>query len=180
MTQLSALQPADAALLISLVYKVGIWVSHADDVDGERDDEREIQALESGIRAIAKLHENKPFTSEIAREALKRKSDWAKWTDESMSAPNDARRAVKLLQSAVSEAESKDYRAFLMEIAGAVARAHGEFGAFDDEPEGGIAGLMGKIASGFKGMASDDKNHPMNVSAAEDSALSTLAAALKD
>ena len=63
MTTLSDFSASELELLVSLPYKVGVYVSHADDEDGEVDDEREMAALESCIKAIASLREDKPFAS---------------------------------------------------------------------------------------------------------------------
>ena len=182
MTQLSDFSAEEAELLVSLPYKVGVFISHADDVDGERDDQREIKALESCIRAVGRLHEDKPFTSEVAKAALEQKDKWPSWIDASFHAPEEARKAVAVLRGKAPEQVRKNYRAFLMEVASTVAQAHGEFSSFDEEqPEGGLfGGLVGRIAGSFKGLSEDDAGHPMNVSAAEDTAISLLAKALKD
>jgi hypothetical protein len=174
MAQLSSFTAEEAELLVSLPYKVGIWVSHADDVEGEGDDERESKALQSCIKAIAKLHQDQPLIAEIMAETLRRRTHWSDWAENSFHAPSDAQKAVMALRAKGSSANLKHYRAALMEIAAAVARAHSEFGAFDEAESEGI---FSKIAGTFKSLS--DADHPTNVSASEDSALSKLAAALK-
>ena len=44
MTALSSLLPEHQNVLIGLPYKVGMYISHADDAHGEVDDEREVKA----------------------------------------------------------------------------------------------------------------------------------------
>jgi hypothetical protein len=172
---LSSFTPEDAEILVSLPYKVGVWVSHADDEEGDADDERENKALESCIRAIAKLHEDKPLIAEIMAETLRRRAGWSAWYEGSFHVLHDIPKAVAAMRSKATSADFKNYRGALMEIAAAVARAYGEFGHFD---EAQTEGFFSKIAKGFK--SHDNADHPMNVSAAEDSALSRLAAALRD
>ena len=179
MTALSEFLPEHQNILIGLPYKVGMYMSHADDAHGEVDDEREVKALERCIRAIAGLHEDKPLTSEIMRACLASKEEWDVWGNHSFNAPDAARQAVEILTAKASEQELKNYREALMEIATTVAQAYGEFGEFDEEDEGGgLSGLLGKITSKLSGMSAEDKDHPMNVSASEGEALMVLRAAL--
>ncbi|MCB1563204.1 MAG: hypothetical protein KDJ75_06480 [Alphaproteobacteria bacterium] len=182
MTQLSDFSADEIELLVSLPYRVGVWVSHADDVEGEADDEHEMEALESCIRAVAKKYDGPGLVDDIARETLRRRDSWADWTDRAFNILPEAPRALSLLQSRAGRADAKNYKAALLEIAATVARAYGEFGAFDEwenEGSGLFSALAGKIAGAFSSLSQDDKNHPMNISPAENSAISRLAAALK-
>ena len=178
MTSISEFSGSELELLISLPYKVGVFVSYADDEDGERDDEKEMAALEACIKAIARLHEDKPFTAEVMQQTLAMKSEWGNWAAQSFGTPDAAGQAAALLSARASDTEQKNYKAALMEIASTVAQAYGEFGEFEDESEGGLAGLIGKITGGLSKLSGDDADHPMNVSAAEDSAIEQLRAAL--
>ncbi|MEM7650874.1 MAG: hypothetical protein AAF204_02185 [Pseudomonadota bacterium] len=180
MASVSDFSASELELLVSLPYKVGVFVSHADDEGGEGDDEREMAALEACIQAIAKLHEDKPLTSDIMRQTLSMKSEWPRWSAQSFQAPDHAAQAVALMRSHASEAEQKNYKAALMEIASSVAQAYGEFGEFEGDDDGGLlGGLVSKITSGLSKLSADDANHPMNVSAAEDQALEQLREALR-
>ena len=53
MSALSNFSEDEIELLASVPYKAGAWISHADDEEGEDDDERELKALESIIKEIA-------------------------------------------------------------------------------------------------------------------------------
>ena len=64
----------------------------------------------------------------------------------------------------------------LVEIATSVAQAYGEFGVEEEQDEGFFSGLMKKIAGGISD--GGEANHPMNVSAAEDSAIERIKNAL--
>lgn len=182
MTQLSDFSKDDMNLLISLPYKVGVWVSHADDVDGEDDDAHEMEALESCIRAVAKKYDGPGLVDDIARETLRQREKWPEWTDRAFNILPDCHRALELLLSQAGRKDAKNYKAALLEIAATVARAYGEFGAFDDwdnEGEGLFGSLVSKITAGFSSLSKEDKSHPMNISPAENSAISRLAGALK-
>jgi hypothetical protein len=175
MTALSEFTDEQVSLLISLPYKVGVWISYTDDAEGEDDDEREMKALRSCLRAVAKLHEGNGLISEIMTRCLQSQDEWSVWADDSFHVPADAFRAMEAIKGRAPAKTIKAFRAVMMEIATAVAQAYGEFGEFEDEGEG----FFGKIIGAFAKLGYDDKNHPMNVSAAEDSALSQLAEALK-
>jgi hypothetical protein len=174
MTQLVAFTAEETDLLVSLPYRVGVWISHADDIEGEADDERESKALHSCIKAIAKIHQEQALIVEIMAETLRRRAQWNDWTENSFHALTEAQKAVAVLRTKGTATDIKHYRAALMEIAASVARAHSEFGAFDEAESEGI---FTKIAGAFSSLA--DADHPTNVSASEDSALSRLAAALR-
>lgn len=176
MTDLSTFTNEEKELLASLPYKVGIWVSYTDDVDGEGDDRNEIKALEHCLNEFARQSEGRPLVSSVIKETFHLKAKWAVWADQSFHVLKDVEKAVGVIKAKGTPQDYKAFRAVIMEIAAAVAQAHGEFSHFDDEEAKTIfSKIIGKLAS----LAEDDKGHPMNVSAAEDSALSKLAAALK-
>lgn len=180
MTSLADFTASELELIASLPYKVGVYVSHADDEGGEDDDEREMDSLESCMKAIASLQEDKPFTAEAIRQTMVMRSEWPRWAAQSFKVPEEAAQVKALLAGRANEQETKNYCRALMEIATTVAQAYGEFGEFEEEDEGGVFGsILGKITSKLSGMSADDANHPMNVSAAEDNAINTLREALR-
>jgi len=180
MTTLNDFPDAGRNLIISLPYIVGVYVSHADDVDGEHDDAREIAALENAIKGIAKLHEGQPLVAEIMRESLAHKDQWSHWEGRMFQAPRLAEEAIALILQVGSETNAKNYRAALMEITSAVAQAFGEFGEFDEEPSKGFFGsVMDKVVGGLSTLSEDDAGHPANISAAENSAIHQLQQAMK-
>jgi hypothetical protein len=175
MTRLSDFSPDEIELIASLPYRVGMWISHADDMDGEGDDEKEAKVLSGCLRQFAKMHDDKSLLSEVMTESLRREDKWAEWADQSFTVLNDIKKVIPLLRDKASTEEIKDLKRSLMEIGTAVASAFGEFGMFDEEK---TEGLFAKIISKFSALGGDDAGHPMNVSAAEDSALENLRAVL--
>lgn len=175
MTDLSVFSMAESELLVSLPYKVGVWVGYAEDEEGEADDERESKALQACIKEIASLHDDVPFIKALVAQTLRLRSEWPRWQTQSFHVTDDAAKAMSLLKSKATAAELKAYRAMLMEIATSVAQAHGEFGQWDEADEGFFARIAGKL----KSLSQDSDDHPMNISAAEETAISELAAVLK-
>lgn len=174
MSQLSAFTSEDAELIVSLPYRVGVSISHTEDEEGEADDEQEMEALEACINQIARIHEGSPFVSEVAAQILRSKDQWGKWSQATFNIAPECERAARILKPVVSAQELKSYKKMLLEVATAVAQAYGEFGAAP-EKKGFFGRVMEKVMGSF---ANDDKNHPMNVSAAEDTAINAIRAAL--
>lgn len=179
MTDFSTFTDDDQDFLAGLLYRAGIWISHAEDDEGEEDDEREMEALEAVLASVARRHAGEPFIQGVAKAALERRDRWPDWEDGVLSVLQDCPKAIALLKRAAPEKTVKAYKGAVMEIAVAVARAYGEF-AGEKEAGGGLFGaLVEKIVSGFSGLSEGDAGHPMNVSPAENTSLSRLAAALK-
>ena len=172
MTQLSDFSSEEIGSIVALPYRVGMHVSFAEDEDGEQDDELEMRALEACIREIAK---NKAgLVAEIASEVLNRKAEWEKWSDGVFNIEPVCKQALLTLEKQATRDESKEYIRMNIEIAHAVAQAYGEFGEEKTEP-GFFGKLMGNIV---ERMNSDESSHPMNVSAAEESAIARIKSAL--
>lgn len=174
MTTLNDFTKDEAELLVSLPYKTGMWISHSEDHDGDRDDADEDKSLAACLRHYAKLGEGKPFFAQVVKESLRREDKWAEWADQSFTLVQDIQKALPILRGKASDIEIKQFKRALMEIGTAVAQSSGEFS--DDS---GAEGFFSKILGKFSGLADHDAGHPMNVSAAEDSALEKLRAALK-
>lgn len=178
MSILSSFSAEEAELIVGLPYRVGIHVSHAEDEDGEDDDEREMRALENTLRAVAKTHEGSAFIQEVVQETLSRRGDWSRWTENVFNVAPECARVVAILKAKVHKDEVTEYKALIVDIASAVAQAYGEFGDGSSGKEG-FAGIVKKVVGGFLGTSRDDAGHPMNMSAAESSAIAAIVDALK-
>jgi hypothetical protein len=176
MSSLADLQPEERGLLIGLPYRVGIWISHADDEEGETDDIREMKALEHIIRSIAKVHESSAFVQQIAQQTLQRKEKWDVWAQHSFDILADCEKAVSVLKANVNDNDLKDYRNTLVQIAETVASAYGEFG-MEAEDENVLGAFLGNVVGKLKGESSDQDF--MNISPAEEAAIERLKTAMK-
>ncbi len=179
MTQLSCFSDEEIKLIVSLPYRVGMNISYADDEEGERDDEREMRALEACVSEVAKHQEGDSLTKEVAQKILDSKSEWSLWSQGVFNIEPLCEKSVLALKSHASDDEIRDYIKMVIEIATTVAEAYGEFGEEEEPDKGFFAKAASKIAGRFAGMADDDANHPMNVSASEDDAISSIVNALK-
>ncbi len=179
MSQLDSFTPEDRELLISLFYRVGVFVSYAEDEDGEQDDELEMKALERILLAIAKYEKKSEFAMNMAREAIRHKDDWERWNNQTFQVVDDCRKAALMLYNVVPETDFNRYRYCLIKIAETVASAYGEFGVddFEDENEGFFSRVVDKLSTGLKSSKEDDGF--MNITSAEDQAIIDLKNALK-
>lgn len=180
---LSQLSKNEYDLVLGLPYRAGIFVSHADDVEGEQDDEMEVKALLASIKQAKALHQESKLVSEVCDCILSSEVEWERWENEAFHILRTSQHVIEIVKSNFGLDEAKHYRALVMEVSASVARAASELDAFDDwkdeEPEGFFSGMIVKIMGGFSSMSQDDKDHPVNISPAEDSALSQLSALLK-
>lgn len=181
MTSLAHFSASEAEILISLPYRIGVFISHADDAEGERDDRREMAALKSCIRAVVDQHRDRPFAAEVMKETLRLEFEWPRWAEKAFAVHGDAEKAVSLLKSKAGESTARSYAASVMEIAAAVARAHGEFfsGPEDEQDQSALTAFFSRIIGELSVFTPEDAGHPMNVSASENEALTRLSAALK-
>ena len=176
MTALSDLQPEDRGLLVGLLYRAGVWMSHADDEHGEADDRREMKALAHIIKSIAKVHESSAFVQDAARETLAHHEQWPSWAEHAFDILADCEKAYATLKFTVTDDDRKDYCQTLLHIAETVAAAYGEFGQGADDDEETLAGFLGKVVGRLKGEEQDSGF--MNISPAEEDALERLRVAL--
>jgi hypothetical protein len=183
MPLLSQISEDDSLRVIAMPYQAAMWVSHADDVDGEADDIREMKALERGVPELAKQHEESALVRLVAMEIMRNKNHWAEWEENCFHITLHAPDIMEMVLSEYGEAEAKQYRAFILELGKMVAQAASEFDGFnpiedEQEKESFFSGIINKITGSYAAMGQDDVGHPANISAAEKGALSELAAAL--
>lgn len=178
MTALSSFTPEQVEKIISLPYRVGLHISYAEDEGGERDDDLEMRALNACLREFSSQSASE-LNKEIAKAVLAAEDKWSSWEQGVFNIDPLCEKAVSALKAIASEAEVKAYIKMVLDIAGSVAQAYGEFGE-EEAPETGFFGkVMGSIVKSVSSLADDDANHPMNISAAEGSAIANIAAALK-
>lgn len=173
MGQLDDILPEQRDLVIALPYCAAVWVSYAEDEDGEQDDRRESAAIEKALTDYARRTEDFPFVGSVMRQTLKAKDSWPMWADRAHRVPDDCRAVVSFLEGTVSESALKNYKKAIIKIAAAAAGAYGEFGEFENES----AGFLQKISAVVGGHKKKTFDH-MNVSATESDVLQQLAEAL--
>jgi len=115
-------------LLVSLPYRVGLYVSESDKTGGDASDAQEIEALESIITAYAQEVFGSETVQYVISETVRRKSEWDKWSQHLEGIDTDCHRAIDILSEHVDIKEVSSFKAHLVEIGESVALAFREYG----------------------------------------------------
>lgn len=178
MSELSNFSSEEQELIVSLFYRAGIYVSHAEDEDGEHDDEMEMKALNRVIRALAKNESKSVFLQSVAQAALDKQDKWDEWTNSYFEIEKDCQQVVEILHGTLSKVDFNRYRMSLVKIGEIVASAYGEFGDdMEEEEEGFFSSLVDKMTGGIK--SAQDEDAFLNITPAETEAISNVKRALK-
>ncbi len=181
MANLDKFSEDELKILVSLPYRVGMWMSEADDEEGGHDDEQEDEALKEIITQFARMEMGTPFTKEIAQATIQSKEHWPDWGGQIFTVIRDAESSIHLVEEKLGKGKAKNYRLMLLKIARHVAKAADEFDDFNPEDEkasglgGFVKGLVGKVAP----KTQREQSHLANISPAEEAALKELNEALK-
>ena len=179
MAFLEQFSAAEQALLISLPYRVGLWLSQSDTSGGAVADARERAALARIIAGHARGNFNSPFVHEVMKACYEQRADWPRWRDNVDRVPGECQQAVAALEGRLNGRDLIAYRQTIMTIAAAIAKA------FREAPEGrgGMLGQYLRIAvDSLIGLIRREKYvsaELLNISVKEDVALGTLAEALR-
>lgn len=177
-TFLNQLSSEDRTLLVSVPYRVGIWISRCDDNAKTRmDDKRELQALELAIAKMAQAHRKMPFAAAVMRDVDQYKTMWQGWEAHSNEDQvlADVVKAIALCRAKFSKKEVKQYKQTVWNIGMIVAQAFGEH--IDPDNEMHVNRFMSWIGSFI--FAPKLTKSPENMSDSEKTALKKLRAVLK-
>ncbi len=115
-------------LLVSLPYRVGLFVSQSDDTGGDDSDEAEMQALDNIITGYAQEIFCAETVQYIISETVRRKSEWAGWSNNLDAIGGECHKALDILYDNVDEKEVNAFKNHLIEIGESVALAFREYG----------------------------------------------------
>jgi hypothetical protein len=168
------LNDAEKTLVVSLPYRVGLWMSTLEGGGGDMADELEGMAM---IDAIEKISTSPyyEFPAYICRQTLAQKPRWINWSADFATVPDEVRRGMGILKHTIPEGEATHFAEALFLVAASVARAHREEtieAGMSDFP-GLVNRLMGKLQDKITGY----DNH-QNISQSEAAALKRLASCL--
>lgn len=131
MTFLQQLPNDDRELVISLPYRVGVWLSHVDDHGGHEADDEEKKALAGIIDGFTRDVFGSEVVQYIMMETLEKKDHWEAWANNTDDIHKDCQRAIDILNEVVEEKEVSAFKRRLIEIAEAVALAFREYDSLD-------------------------------------------------
>lgn len=126
MTLLARLTDNQKEIIISLPYRVGVWVSRSDSGGGSESEQQELDALSSIIHAFAEDIFGSETMQHIISATLAKKESWPRWAQNTQSLTDDCALAIDILRDHCDTKDIAAFRMQLMEIAEAVALAFQE------------------------------------------------------
>jgi hypothetical protein len=172
----SQLSPADEELLISLPYRIGLYVSHADVTGGWDAQESEIQSLTDILRDYSNDFCKTEFSQKVFMDCLAMRGKWPVWSQDAESVPAQLDRAMRLLQPMMSEKELAGFCEVLGDIALAVAMAFREAADSGNENRPIVREILARIGAVLS--EKDPLDH-INISGRERAALKKIACSLR-
>lgn len=169
----------DEATLVSLPYRVGLYVSFADTTGGFEAQEAELQSLSNILREFAEDFCKSEFSQKVLMETLRVRGLWPSWSQNIGAAPEECRRIIDLLEIHFDNRALRAFKEVLVEIALAVAMAFREGGAEHAKKELRLSGF-GEILRNVIDLVRMNANSAphMNISKNEQIALERLCKAM--
>lgn len=177
---LRQLSPDQYGGIVSLPYRVGLWMSRSDSTGGDEADQQELLALESILIGFTQEVFGSELVQYIMSETVAQQERWAGWDSDLDKVPQECVQALKILERHADEKEVSAFRQRLLEIAEAVALAFRE----SDELKGlERLKLYARYYTGAMKARAQKQNYIsferyLNISKAEREALHTLSEAL--
>lgn len=126
MLTLEHLSPKQRDLIISLPYRVGLWVSQADQQGGDDADDAELRTLENLINGFTQDVFGSELVQNVMAETWAQKARWPEWSKGVKQTLPDCKEAISILQDHYESKEISAFRQRLYDIAEAVAMAFNE------------------------------------------------------
>ena len=127
MTILDQMSDEQRNVVVSLPYRVGLWVSESDQSGGEDSNEQELKTLDGLIQGFSGQVFGSELLQYIMADTVAKRDHWNEWAKTLSDVPDDCEKAVDILRSYADEKEVNAYVSRLMEIAEAVALAFREY-----------------------------------------------------
>ncbi len=181
MTILNVLSDDQRDNIVSLPYRVGIWISESDHSGGDHSDAREIQALGNILNAFSEELFGAETVQHIISETLKRQKEWPAWSKNIKNIEQDCRLAIDVLYHKIDKKEVNAFKQYLFEIGEAVALAFREYDATQPPLEKlptYTAYWLARMKAGMQGKTYKSLDQFLNISPAERKTLAALVKAM--
>lgn len=171
----------DRAMIVSLPYRVGLWVSTVDETGGRKAAVREMETLRAIIDSRMVGMFSSAFVHEVMTEIMAHAHQWPDWADDAENALRDCVKVLDLLSARLSARDVDAYRENIMRIGVEVASAFREF----DLKAPLCSRLWAKVRLSIDKLVGAlrretyESERLLSISYEEDLALSQLAVALK-
>ena len=182
MSVLNELTEEQRNLLISLPYRVGLWVSNSDTRGGDDSDEQELQTLSNLLHGIAEGVFGAETVQHIISATIANHDMWPQWSGDLDLVLDDCEHGVGVLRGRVDKKEVDAFRQHLYEVGEAVALSFSEYNA-DMDPSDRLKMqflyLRQLIVAKIYGRPPKPKDEFFSISLEERVALSRLARTLQ-
>ncbi len=181
MSFLDQLSEDQRKLLVSLPYRVGLFISRSDSTGGDDSDDAEMQALDDLITGYSQEVFGAETVQYIVGETVNRKAEWGDWSKDLNNIEDDCYKAIDILSSNVDEKEVNAFKKHLIEIGESVALAFREYGettSMIDKIKVYLFYIKGKKHAVKHNQPYKDWEQFINISLDERKALRTIATAI--
>ncbi len=164
----------DREALISLPYRIGLYISRSDLSGGAVAEDAELKVLRAILMEVSEDFCKSEFTQKIILETSANKDKWKEWSGNAgQSVLTDCRHLVDSLTFLIDKYDLNSLKEILVDIAVAVAMAFHEGGAVPKQTSG-----LDRFLGMFTGKKRSAHFANINISVAERKALQQLCAAL--
>lgn len=181
MSFLDQFLPDERLLLVSLPYRVGLYVSQSDRTGGEKSVVAEMQALSNIVIAYSQEVFGAETAQHIISETVSRKQEWPEWSNDLESVEGECHRAIDILSDVVDVKEVNGVKRCLMEVGEAVALAFREYDGTTSIVEKiriYLAYMQSRTQAAKLGIIGKEWDQFINISLDERNALQRVAQAL--
>lgn len=164
-------------LIVQLPYRVGLYVSEADQSGGSDANELEKQTLSNIVHGFAEDVMGAESIQHIISTTVALKEQWPEWGEALQDVPKECREAVAVMNEHVSDKDSRAFAVQLFEIGEAVALAFKEHedGNFIDDLKLKIEYYKYKLASKKSTLREKSFEEYKSISSEERQALENIA-----
>ncbi len=128
MNFLDELTTDQRTLVVSLPYRVGLYISQSDETGGDESDDLEMEALDSIVTGYAQEVFGAETVQYVISETVSRKNEWEEWGRDLSDIHSDLYKSIDILSDSVHEKEVNAFKRHLIEIGESVALAFREYG----------------------------------------------------
>ena len=112
----------ETEMIAAFPFRVGVYVSRSDDVEGGKDDQKEIAALRAVLESLADLEQKKPFVAAVMQQTLMGQNSWPAWAKQNDQVLDDAPKVAACVKEKLDTVSAKDYLRCLFYIGRVVAQ----------------------------------------------------------
>ncbi|HIF26445.1 MAG: hypothetical protein VXW91_03480 [Pseudomonadota bacterium] len=183
MSYLERFAPKQRELIVSLPYRVGLWISESDTSGGDEADEAERNALHLMMTGYAEDFLKSEVVEEIMRRTVSSRESWDQWGAQNNVILEDCAKALSIMDGYIRPDDIVSFRQSLMDIAKTVALAYCEIEEEEmttaDTLKLELLHRLDAFKAKMQGKQQPSKRERLNISPKERAALEKLSQTIK-